>query len=335
MAEFVEVPEEARRPKRDFPELPDFAIAREVQQWVAAGNPTFTWRGHTHGPPAKDEDVEFIGLFTMPKGIEMPCPCCTPNHTKFGKGVVGWFPATRVIRLMGEHCFRRLNPEAYAIAIERMAERQGRQSTITYLTANLRKKDEARRVAEIALPLAEHLDSLQMILGERLRRVVGIDLWQFVRNGGTLGLSTDTAQGPIITPYASVAGYRLVDPARKKLVPTLEGSIKAFDAIGLPQEVIHSDDTRREAASRHFSRGLRLLQETLYDLRDLREFVSIGTTATLRNWSNQPNALGTVYMRRDGLKLHIGRSEEEAHTIALRDVIDKPIPTAPQLVITG
>jgi hypothetical protein len=335
MSEFVEIPEAAKIPKPLFQELPSFALVREVQQWVNEGNATYNWRGHTHTTPDVSDPVEFIGLFTLPKGTEAPCPCCTPNHTKFGKGVVGWFEKSHCIRLMGEHCFKRLNPEGYERARQRMDERQGRRSTIAYLIANLHKKDDARRAIEIAMPLAEHLDDLQMILGERLRIKLGIDLWQHLRDGGNLKVTTETRQGAFNTSYAFVAGYRLVDPARKKLVPTLQTAIRTFDKIGLPAGIISGSDREREAASRLFGHGLRLARDMFFDLADLRELVSISSTATIRNWSIQPGAAASIYIRRiDDLNLLVGKTEEAAARITLRPAISMIIPSLPEISLT-
>jgi hypothetical protein len=88
------------------------------------------------------------------------------------------------------------------------------------------------------MPLAEHLDDLQMILGERLRTKLGINLWQHLREGGNLKVATETRQGTFNTTYAFVAGYRLVDPSRKKLVPTLQTALRVFEKIGPPAAVI-------------------------------------------------------------------------------------------------
>jgi hypothetical protein len=335
LPEFVEVPDAARDPKPLFPQLPDFSIVREVREWLAQGNPTYTWRGHTHTKPDKDEPVEFIGLFSMPKRIEAPCPCCTPNHTKFGKGVVGWFPQSNCIRLMGEHCFKRLNPEGYAQAYDRMEQRQGRRSTISYLVANLHKKEMAREAVLAVMPLAEHLDELQDILGGRVRQKLGIDLWQCLREGGNLKISVESRQGAFSSTYANVAGYRLVDPARKKLVPTLRTIDRTFGAIGYTGDIASWSDTERKTASRLFSRGLTLAREILYDLGDLRRFVSIQSTATIRNWSQQQTAAASIYIRREGLALLIGKSESDARKIVLRDCIDMPISALPDLDTTG
>jgi hypothetical protein len=334
LPEFVEIPDAAKVPKPLFPVLPSFALVREVQQWVNDGNATYNWRGHTHTAPDVEDVVEFIGLFTLPKGTKAPCPCCTPNHTKFGKGVVGWFEKSHCIRLMGEHCFKSLNPEGYERARRRMDERQGRRATIAYLTANLFKKDHARRAIETVLPLAEHLDDLQLILGERLRIKRGIDLWQYLRDGGNLKISTETRQGTFNTNYALVAGYRLVDPARKKLVPTLNTALRAFEKIGVPAQIIAGTDREREAASRYFSQGLRLARDIFYDLADLRELVSVTSTATIRNWSMQSGAAASVFMRREDLAVLIGKTEDTATRIPLKPAISMALPSLPDISLT-
>lgn len=332
MAELIDIPESARVPKPLFPELPDFSLVREVREWVLK-NQTFDWHGHTHTEPAKTEPVEFVGMFEMPLGVEAPCPCCTPNHTKFRQGVIGWFPETQCIRLMGRHCFRRLNPEGYNTAIHRLEERQGRAASIAFLTANLHKKDEAKRAAETAIPLAQHLDDLQEQLGERVRNVLGVDLWQAVRDGGQLKLATGTERGTFNTIYATVSGYRLIDPARKKLVPALLAAIKAFDAIGY-FDVKAANDAERAKAARLFSRGLSILRETFEDIMDFRRFVSIQSTATIRNWAQQENAPGRLYIRRDGLNIFIGRSDKEAKEIRLKSVVDLSVPPLPSITTT-
>lgn len=332
MTEFVDIPETAREPKPIFSELPDFSLVREVRDWIQT-NPTYTWRGHTHTAPGKTEPVEFVGMFELPKGTEAPCPCCTPNHTKFRLGLIGWFPQDRLVRLMGRHCFRRLNPQGYELAVSRLEERQGRSSDIAYLTANLHKKADANRAAEMLLDLAEHLDALQLQLGERVRQKLGIDLWQAVRDGGQLKLVTETARGAFNTIYATVSGYRLVDPARKPIAPTLQTAIKTLNSIG-QLDAVSATDAERTRAARLFGRGLALMRESFADVDELRRFVSVETTATIRNWSTEDNAPARIFMRRDGLSLFIGRSAEQYGEIKLRPVIDQPIPQLPSITTT-
>jgi hypothetical protein len=236
---------------------------------------------------------------------------------------------------MGEHCFRRLNPEAYQIAYDRMEQRQGSRSTASYLLANLPKKEAIKRALNDVIPLAEHLDQLQDILGEKVRRKLGIDLWQHLRDGGTLKVVTETARGSFNTNYASVPGYRLVDPSRKQLAPTLTTTVKTFDAIAPVFNITALSDRERERAATLFSRGLRLTRDLFYDLDDLRRLVSIETTATIRNWAMQPNAAASLFIRRDERILQIGQTEATAQNVSLRACIDMAIPILPKLDLTA
>jgi hypothetical protein len=332
LPEPIEIPEGARKPKPIFPELPDFALVREVREWVQK-NQTFTWRGHTHTAPNEKEPVEFVGMFEMPVATEAPCPCCTPNHTKFRLGVIGWFPETHLVRLMGRHCFRRLNPEGYQLAVRRLEERQGRAKDIAYLTANLHKKADAKRAAEMAMELAEHLDDLQLQLGERVRQKLGVDLWQAVRDSGQLKLVTETDRGTFNTNYATVAGYRLVDPARKKLVPTLNAAIGTLDSIEY-FDISRASDPQRAKAARLFSKGLMLLREVFADIDEVRRFVSVQTTATIRNWSLHENAPARIHIRREGLSIFVGKSSEDAREIRLKESINAQMPALPSISTT-
>lgn len=95
--ERIDIPASARIPKPDFPIVPDKAIIAEIRAWIGGGHPTFLWRGHTHTEPAKDEPIEYAGDFQLPKGVEAPCPCCTPEFPKFNVGLIAWFPNTHLV----------------------------------------------------------------------------------------------------------------------------------------------------------------------------------------------------------------------------------------------
>jgi hypothetical protein len=72
-----------------------------------------------------------------------------------------------------------------------------------------------------------------------------------------------------------------------------------------------------------------------YELADLRELVSMSSTATIRNWSLQPGAAASIYMRRtDDLNLLIGKTEETAARIVLRPAIGMVIPSLPEISLT-
>ena len=167
MPDPIDVPPEAFAPKPIFPDFPSPEIVAEVLEWVKT-QPPWAWRGHTHSKPDNDEaqEIRYVADFQLPKGIESPCPCCTPRHAKFGKGFIAWFSRSACIRLMGQDCFKTLNPEGHQFAVDELDERQQRTATIAYLTAKIEKRFEAVEAIERALPIAEHIDTLQDILGK-------------------------------------------------------------------------------------------------------------------------------------------------------------------------
>jgi hypothetical protein len=324
----IDVPPEAFAAKPIFPDFPSSAIVAEVREWVKT-QPPWAWRGHTHAKPDEDEaqEIRYVADFQLPKGVESPCPCCTPRHTKFGKGFIAWFSRTGCVRLMGQDCFKTLNPEGHQFAVDEFDERQKRAATVAYLTANIEKRFDAIEAVERALPIAEHIDALQDILGEDLRRTIGVDLWQQVRDGGQLKV----ADGPVFSTYATVEGAALVDPGRKKIAPSLRTALRTLQSIDLPLGIVNSNDQQRELAAKSFSRGMKLAAEALATIGECKAFLSVLTLATLRNWGAQETATASLYVRRQGLDVSIGKSEGSVRRITLEDCIDWPVPRLPEI----
>jgi hypothetical protein len=200
------------------------------------------------------QEIRYVADFQLPKGVESPCPCCTPRHAKFGKGFIAWFSRTGCVGLKGQDCFRTLKPEGHQFAVDEFDERQKRAATIAYLTAHIEKWFEAIEAIERALPIAEHIDALQDTLGEDLRRTIGVDLWQQVRDGGRLKVAEETNRGPIFSTYATIEGTALVDPGRKKIAPSLRTAIRTLQSIDLPLGIVNTNDQQRELAAKSFSR---------------------------------------------------------------------------------
>ncbi|MBP1299964.1 hypothetical protein [Bradyrhizobium elkanii] len=334
MPDPIDIPDEAFLAKPLFSDFPGADIVTEVREWVK-GNPPWAWRGHTHAEPTVDEafEIRYVADFQLPKGTESPCPCCTPRHPKFGIGFIAWFPRSACIRLMGRDCFRTLNPEGHDFAVRELDERQRREATIAYLTQNIEKRHAAIAALEQSLPLARQVDSLQEQLGESLRPAIGIDLWQQLRDGGQLKVVEETARGPIFVPYATVEGYALIDPSRKRTEPSVNTAIRHLKNIDLASDVADASDTEREAAAKAFQRGMVVGREVLDVIADCRRFVSVLSFATLRNWGNQDNAPARLYARRDGHELYIGRSEDSVRRITLDACIDLSVPVLPQIAV--
>jgi hypothetical protein len=325
-----DIPASARVLKPIFPELPRWEIVEEVRAWVRSGNPTFTWRGHTHTSPERGEPIEYVGEFRLAKGTEAPCPCCTPETPKFNVGLVAWFPRTKLVRLMGQHCFRRLNPEGHRTAYENLQERQRRKATIDYLINNLPKKPEAESAIERAIPIARHLDDLHDILGPKLKGLMGIDLWQILRDGLKV-VTTDTSGRQFLTDYARIEGRKLIDPAHKKIRPSLETALRGLKGLQLPADLEPVTDAERESIARKFRRAIAIARDTFSSIDECRRFVSIQNTATVRSWGALPHATASLYLRRDGRTLLVGTTEEDARSISLDAAIDSVMPRLPDV----
>jgi len=329
MAERIDIPAQCFDAKPFFPEQPSRTIVDEVRTWVKK-NPVYLWHGHTHSKPDAEEagQIRYVADFVLPKGVESPCPCCTPYHPKFGKGYIAWFPLTKNVRLMGQDCFRTLNPEGHDFAVGELDERKKRESEIDFLLSNLGKIPGAISAIQRAEPVAEYLDDLREILGPRLQSLTEINLWSLVRSG-SLDLIVETNQGATRDYYASVSGVGLLDPTRRKYKSALTSAKQAISTIDLRFDPIRASDADRRTAAKLMARGTGLAAETFEAMTQARLFVSVLNTATIRNWAAHENAPAKLYIRREGLRLHIGISEKDAHTILLNPVIEQAIPRIP------
>jgi len=323
------IPPAALLAKPFFQDLPAWRIVEEVRAWVRDGNPTFTWYGHSHTMPRQGEPVDYIGDFKLPKGSEAPCPCCTPETPKFNLGLVAWFPESKLVRLMGRHCFRRLNPKGHETAYRNLRDRQKGRATLDYLLNNLPKRSQAQAAIERALPIAQHLDDLQDILGYKLRAVLRINLWQVLRDG--LKVATGIANKEFLTDYANVEGLRLIDPARKKIRASLETAARGLADLDIPTDLSLASEAERSVLARKYGRALSIARDAFSEIEQCKLFLSVQNTATIRAWGALPEATVRLYIRRKGRSLMIGETEEEARNIALDAAIDSPMPQLPEI----
>lgn len=326
----IEIPLRALEPKPLFPDFASAqAVRREALDWIVSGQPVYEWPGHTHTCPtlAETQDIEFIADFTLSK--KAPCPCCTPYHGKFKHGFIAWFPQTQLIRIMGTDCFKRMNPEGYRAALDRQSVRKGQEAVLDVLTKNLPRLETAKRRLQDILPLAEHLDDLQKTLGVDLNNKRRVDLWGAVRNEGQLQVTTRESvehSKAMLTTYASIEGYRLIDPRREKIANRVRSALAEFDKVSLPANIDAASFAERTVAYRTLQKGKRAAESAIKDIEDCRKFVSPATVATIRTWGARPDAVMPVYMRLDERRLFVGWSEDSARPIILSPVLDRATP---------
>jgi hypothetical protein len=336
MAEPIDVPPEAFEPKPLFPTMETAAaVVDEVRQWIK-DQPTWAWRGHTHAKPDTDEaeEIRYVADFKLPAGIECPCPCCTPRHAKFGQGFIAWFPRTRCIRLMGQHCFKRLNPDSHAAAQDEYKARMKHNGLVAFLANNLGNREAFRRAIEAATPLAVHLDELQDILGDKLHRTWKVRLWDHVQTGA-LGLPTFDSDGKPdngFRVYATIAGSSLIDPARKRFAPRLKTALDLLD-FKIPEDIASASTEELGKCVAPFSRSEKICRETFAAMEAARQFVSLLTTATIREWAKQLGSPVRLDIRRVGDELFVGTSEDNRSRVPLRPCINREPPQLPRLVL--
>lgn len=233
---------------------------------------------------------------------------------------------------MGQHCFRRLNPEGHESAYRNLQDRIKRQGVINYLVNNLPKRLGAATALDRAGPIAKHLDDLQDILGIKLKRTFGIDLWQHVRDG-SLKVATGSGDKQFFTNYATIDGSRLLDPARTKILSRIETATKGLANIEVPADIEAASDAERDKIARQFARAMKIAQAALADIDECRRFLSIQNTATIRAWGARLDAPIQIYIRREGLTLMIGKTEDDPKPINLDASLDSPTPRLPEIII--
>jgi hypothetical protein len=330
MVERIEIPANCFEPKPVFEKAPGRDVVEEIRAWVKQ-HPVYMWHGHTHSKPDVEEagQIRYVNDFVLPKGVESPCPCCTPHHAKFGKGYIAWFPLTRNVRLMGQDCFRTLNPEGHDFAVSELDARIKREAEQDFLLANIHKIPDMLAIVRAAKPIASYLDDLREILGPKLLRMMEINLWNLVRSG-SLNVIVETADGAVPTHYAPVSGTGLLNPNRRLFRLALDGSDALITGnIDLPFDPVKASDVDRQRAAKVLARAERDIKSTLSAMANARLFVSMTNTATMRRWASQENAPAQFYIRREGRLLHIGKSEKEAQTIQLNPIIDRSVPRVP------
>lgn len=343
MTDYLDVPPSAFEPKPIFPARPGPEVVKEVREWIKT-EPPWLWRGHTHSRPdkAEAEQIRYIAEFTLPNKTEAPCPICRPLSGKFNKGFIAWFPLSGCVRLMGQDCFKRLNPEADAYAKDELDELTKRQRDLDYIIANLPNRASAVAAIEEALPIAKRLDELRDQLGNKLERTFGIDLWRHVRNDGNLGLHKLTAGMdewsatglPMIEHYGRVSGINLIDPSRKDLAPGLVSALVSLQNIALPEDIYSATGDELRRAARAYGRGVNIAKDIIAEMDEARTFISVQNTATLRNWSQTEGAPERFYIRRVDNTLTVGRSEKDARPIPLDPILNRTLPALPDFVIS-
>jgi hypothetical protein len=125
----IDIPNACRRVKPVFELRPNAELISEIQSFIATTGLPHMWRGHTHTKPPAEAKIVYVGEFDLPlshqsKGKWAPCPCCSPEHTKYCKrGKIAWFPKECTIRMLGPDCFAAIDERGHEEALREFSRR--------------------------------------------------------------------------------------------------------------------------------------------------------------------------------------------------------------------
>ena len=352
----VDVPEESFRVKAEFFEEPSKAVIKEIKTFVTQTGEPHLWRGHTHTRPSIGARVKYLDEFDLPAEFSkrkrwMVCPVCHPHSRHFGKrpGMIAWFWEEGVIRLIGPDCFKKLNKEGHSEALDELRIRQQREKDTRYLLGAREKHLAALVSLKSARDVAGALDTF----GESLRKTIhdrlAMPIWQHVRTGvlEVTERRRETRVNPrnpteshivdVDAPirYGVLAGYEMLSPTLAKLLPRFSKPIGAIEEMAAIDDwdsyVASLSDHDRHRVVGRLNQAIKAAHSLRDRVTELRSFLSVVNISTLRTWGARPDSPASIYARRDGDVLWIGRYERARMKILIPPEIDIRIAAIPDM----
>lgn len=339
----VDVPNEARAVKANYPERPSQALVKEIKQFIADTGTPYLWQGHTHTKPLPDSVIVYCGEFDLPKthsgafnrALWSPCPCCHSETAWFYKdGKIAWFPNERVIRNIGKDCFKKINSTGHdsALALYQLEEKN--RKNLEYLLGNLHVVPEAVRLIESAKDCATDVDTVRRILAKRLSKIIDFDIWNDLRVDGALKrhvkrtenfVRADGTQGERpafdIERHAGLDGYTLLNPHFQPMAPRLEKSLQKLRTIDFgnnwKDRVEAMSDIERHTAANNLAKPISSAREIFSEIEECRRFLSPVSISTLNAWGRHEDSPASLFLELKGAELLIGLNPDKTQRMKL------------------
>jgi hypothetical protein len=335
--EQIEIPPESRVVKDWFDTREKAeAVVPAIHAHINVTGETHTCFCHTHTKPPADSIPVYIGEFAIPKkyrdvGRFCPCPCCWEDTAKFGKGKIAWFPLERVIRLMGDHCFRSLNAEGHETALRNYEIEQERRRNRNFLLSNVGRLPEAIAVIEQGIKVAKALEELHGLLHNRLRSI-GLNLWPYARREGKLPIYVEEKEfrrrsdgemyAHAVTDtqtLTTLPAFEMLDPSPPRITEALKRYLGRIRQLGFAADwesaIERMGDEERRRASDTLSRAVRSAKDQIAEVQRLRRFAEPVIINTLRTWGADERAPVRFHCERDGEFIRFAKSD--ARTVGL------------------
>ena len=344
--------------KAVFPTYPTEDVIREIKDFSLETGRPYEWRGHSHTPPPKDGKppvyvgrIEISAVARKRKEFS-PCPCCTPNHRKFGEGLIAWFEDEKVIRLMGNDCFAAINRSGHEEAYQDLVRRENERRVLDHVLRQIGRMPNWIRTGEELLPIARAADDFFPQIENRITKSQGVsNFWREIRGGmlhlneivAKVNVRRDGSEGEVevgketfeTIPVATfpIMGCAAMNPARKALHTPISEAVAALRSITpTTEDAIRAlNPIQRLAVSRDLKRILDLLKRKREDLHDQVQFLAQLNIKRLSQWAaDAKSPVDFTIFRNEGKLIIGGRRQDyvfdipEELRISVIPVIDDP-----------
>ena len=307
-----------------------------IKAHIDATGETHTVFCHTHTRPPKESEPVYIGEFSLPKKFKKakrwsPCPVCLDEFPKFGQGKIAWFPAERVIRLIGDDCFRKLNPEAHEKAQKAFDIEQETKHNTDFLLANHANISEVIATLRRAVGVAKAVETFHEQLHRKLK-ISNLNLWPYVAREGQLSVLVKEKEfrrerdGEMYEHEVDVSrvmfrlpGYQMLDPVLGSPSTSLENALRQIQAHDhgreWPELIAKMDFKEKAGVAKVLSRCVANAIEKIAELEAVRRFVERVSINTLRNWGLHEGCPIARYYSHEGSRFLFGRSDYECLSV--------------------
>jgi hypothetical protein len=203
-------------------------------------------------------------------------------------------------------------------------EKERRRHT-DFLLANAGRLLEVVAVIDRAIVVAKAVEQFHVLLHDRLN-MVRHRLWPYVRHNGELRINVREEEfrrgsdGEMHTReidgtriYAVLPGYEMLDPALRRVSPTLERALERVRPYLYGerwQDAIQAlTDEQRRIAAETLSRAVSSAVDVIAKLEELRRFADAVNINTLRGWGEHPGCPLPYMYSHDQTHISFGQSD--------------------------
>jgi hypothetical protein len=254
---------------------------------------------------------------------------------------IAWFPEEGVIRLIGHHCFAKLNREGHKEALADLKKRKERRKNIMFVLSNLHILDQALAAIDHNSEVSAILDGFRSQLTLKLRAFSHFRLGDALREGKLLarevtekivvGKDRKEITKLVHTDrvYAIIRGYEILQPTRTPITEKLKAARIKLAGINPHAKMEFLDDPHLRKIAKDFSRGLIEARDATEEIEILRRFVAPETISTLRNWGMYPGGILSLHVERQEESFYIGPTKQQQIRLHLPFEIDTPLLAVP------